>query len=251
MKKSMKVKTAVILAAGLGSRLKDRTKEMPKGFLEIDGKSLIQRSVEKLLAAGIEHIYFGTGYLTETYEEFTKNYPATCVLNPKFATTGSMFTLWGLGKHLNDDFLLLESDLLYDQSGLDFLINADAENVILASGKTNSGDEVYIQADENKELINMSKNANELENIYGELVGISKVSYKTFLKMCKFAEQKFKTNPKLDYEYAFVGVSTEKPFVIGKIDDFAWCEIDDESHLNRALTQVYPEIKKREEAYRR
>ena len=44
------ITTAVILAAGLGSRLKDRTKLKPKGFLEVEGISLIQRSVDNLLA---------------------------------------------------------------------------------------------------------------------------------------------------------------------------------------------------------
>ena len=45
----MMIDTAVILAAGLGSRLKERTKEMPKAFLEIDGFTLIERSINNLL----------------------------------------------------------------------------------------------------------------------------------------------------------------------------------------------------------
>lgn len=54
------VDTAVIVAAGLGMRLKDRTKYKPKGFLVIGEKTLIERSVENLLEFGIKNIIIGT-----------------------------------------------------------------------------------------------------------------------------------------------------------------------------------------------
>ena len=66
------ITSAVILAAGLGSRLKERTKLQPKGFLELENKSLIERSINKLISCGIENIYIGTGYLSEVYDNSTK-----------------------------------------------------------------------------------------------------------------------------------------------------------------------------------
>ena len=68
------VDTAVIVAAGLGSRLQERTKTKPKGFLEIEGISLIERSIEMLVNSGIKKIFIGTGYLSETYDELATNY---------------------------------------------------------------------------------------------------------------------------------------------------------------------------------
>ena len=54
-----KIKTAVILAAGMGSRLQDITGgNLPKGFIKVNGKSLIERSIEKLRSLGIEKIFF-------------------------------------------------------------------------------------------------------------------------------------------------------------------------------------------------
>jgi len=50
------IRQAVIVAGGLGSRFGNRTKEMPKGFIEIDGVPMVERSVQKLIAAGIEEI---------------------------------------------------------------------------------------------------------------------------------------------------------------------------------------------------
>ena len=68
-----KITTAVILAAGLGTRLKHHTEAQPKGFLEVDGMSLIERSIEILVRAGISEIIIGTGYLYEHFDLLKKN----------------------------------------------------------------------------------------------------------------------------------------------------------------------------------
>jgi 2-aminoethylphosphonate-pyruvate transaminase len=236
------IKTAVILAAGLGSRLKDRTKLKPKGFLEIEGISLIERSIDNILSCGIEKIYIGTGYLSEFYDELSKKYyQIETIKTDKYKTTSSMYTLYNMKDKINDDFLLLESDLLYEKSALINLINDDKDDIILASGKTNSNDEVYIEIDENYNLINMSKNRDNLNSVYGELVGISKISIDRYKLMCDAFEKQ--NNLKIDYEYVMVETAKENPFYVKKIDNLVWCEIDDETHLNRALNNILPKIK--------
>jgi 2-aminoethylphosphonate-pyruvate transaminase len=49
----------------------------------------------------------------------------------------------------------------------------------------------------------------------------------------------------LNYEDAMVGVAKQAPIFIKVVDDLAWCEIDDENHLQRALTLIYPKITER------
>ena len=104
------IQTAVILAAGLGSRLKEKTKLQPKGFLELENNSLIKRSIDNLLSCGIENIYIGTGYLSEVYEKFALDYSGiTCIKSDQYKTTSSMYTLYNMKHKLKEDFLLLES----------------------------------------------------------------------------------------------------------------------------------------------
>jgi 2-aminoethylphosphonate-pyruvate transaminase len=240
------VKTAVILAAGFGSRLKERTKIKPKGFLEIENISLIQRSINNLLVNGIENIYIGTGYLSEVYESFSKDKPyITCIKSDKYETTSSMYTLYNMRDVLKDDFLLLESDLLYEKEAIKHLQDDLCEDVILASGKTYSGDEVFIQTDELAYLIAMSKDKRELDGIYGELTGISKVSYRRYQSMCDIYS--LCDDVKIDYEYVMVESAKVEPFYVKKIEDLLWCEIDDEKHLERALKKVLPKIKEKDE----
>jgi 2-aminoethylphosphonate-pyruvate transaminase len=238
------IRTAVILAAGMGTRLGGFTKEQPKGFLEIDGRSLIERSIRNLLDHGISNIIIGTGYFHEHFDLLRQKFPgvSTC-RNEEFAVTGSMYTLYVLSKLVDGPFLLLESDLLYEPASIDYLLSDPGENIILASGPTRSGDEVFIQHSPERLLQNMSKDKSVLSHINGELVGISKLSLKALQKMVAFSEKHFGEGKKtMHYEDAMVGVCNEQKIAIKVIDDLAWCEIDDEHHLERALSIVYPKI---------
>lgn len=167
------VRQAVIVAGGLGARFGDRTKLMPKGFIEIDGIPMVERSVRKLIAAGIEEIIIGTGHCSEYYDELAEKYHIIkTVRNDNYMNTSSMGTLGVCAPYIKGDFLLLESDLVYDAVGLYVLQNESRANVILASGKSNSHDEVYLAADENGVLNEVSKSKELVPNPAGELVGI-------------------------------------------------------------------------------
>ena len=240
------MKTAVIMAAGMGTRLEEKTKDMPKGFLKIGHIPIIEQSIIKLLNVGIEKIVIGTGYLSEHFERLLPFYPVELVKSEKYATTSSMYTLYNMKDSIDDDFLLLESDLLYDQKGLNYLLEAKEKDVILASGKTESGDEVYIETDVNSYLVNMSKNISKLGTVSGELVGITKVSHQTFQEMCTYAEKAFDSDPLIDYETVLVGISKELNYSVKVIEDYSWCEIDDANHLKRANEIIYPAIVKKE-----
>jgi len=237
------IETAVFLAAGLGSRLKGLAENKPKGFLEIDGIALIEHSVQNLLASGIRQFYFGTGFRSEVYENFASGYNGVCIKNESYADTGSMYTLHEMKDYISQDFILLEADLLYRRDGIRILNEDPHPDAILASGKTYSGDEVFIETDSRSYLVNMSKNPSALASIDAELVGISKVSFDTYHKMCELASGLFEKNRKLDYEYVFVEVSKEKKIFVRKEENFVWCEIDDESHYQRALSRIYPKLK--------
>lgn len=237
------------MAGGLGSRLGPRTAEMPKGFLEIDGVPIVEQSVKKLIANGIEEIVIGTGHCSGYYEELAKKY--SCIRlakNENYAGTGSMGTLACCMPLVKYDFILLESDLLYDSIGLSVLINDPHKDVILASGKTGSGDEVYLESDDNGNLKKESKDRSSMKNVAGELTGLTKLTRQTLEKMVSYMQSRIDSEPKMEYEAAMEHVSCAgSPIYIRKVDHYVWCEIDDESHLKRALDLIYPHIKENEE----
>lgn len=245
------IKQAVIMAGGLGSRFGNRTQAMPKGFIEIDGLAMVERSVQKLIAAGIEEIIIGTGHCSEFYDELAKKYPIIkTVRNDNYENTSSMGTLEVCAPLVKESALLLESDLLYDSIGLFVLQNEERNNVILASGKTNSHDEVYLEVDENEILCGVSKDKAKIKNLAGELVGISKVTKSFLNKMVAFYDKTRAQNAKIDYESVFCQIAQDsnegEPIYVRKIEYYAWTEIDDEAMLERANKEVYPRIQENE-----
>ena len=245
------IKQAVIMAGGLGSRFGNRTQEMPKGFIEIDGLAMVERSVQKLIAAGIEEIIIGTGHCSQFYDELAKKYPCIkTVRNDNYAATSSMGTLEVCAPLVKESALLLESDLLYDSIGLFVLQNDERDNVILASGKTNSHDEVYLEVDDSGILSGVSKDKSAIKNLAGELVGISKVTKSFLNKMVAFYDKTRAENVKIDYETVFCKIAQDKengePIYVRKIEYYAWTEIDDEAMLERAIKEIYPRVTENE-----
>ena len=240
------MKLAIIMAAGMGSRLEGHSNNRPKGFIEFDGIPIIQRSIETLMKYGVDKIILGTGYQSDYYQNLKDKYPIQCIQNSIYDTTGSLYTLALVREAVDQDFLLLESDILYEERAIGEIINFNNQNSILISGETKSGDEVYIEADETNRFKKMSKKPNVLSGISGELTGISKISLNTYKKMCEFMDLSFSDSPGLHYEDGINYVSEVDPFFVKKIEDLLWCEVDDISHLERAKNIIYPKILKKE-----
>ena len=242
------IKEAVIVAGGLGSRFGGRTEAMPKGFIEIEGEAIVERSVRKLIANGVERIIIGTGHCSEWYDRLAKKYPCiVTVRNDDYAKTSSMGTLAVCAPLVTGDFFLLESDLIYDAVGLKVLANDARENVILASGPTNSKDEVYLETDENGVLKNVSKNRSEISSVAGELVGITKLGKKTLDEMTAYYRKDFPAHIKIDYEQVLKAVAQQTPVYVRTVQYYAWTEIDDEAMFGRAIETIWPRIAENEE----
>jgi choline kinase len=243
-------KLAVIVAAGRGVRLKGMGEQRPKGFIELGGRAIIERSVELLTAAGVERTLIVTGHLREWYEDFARRTPRVELAhNPDYAASGSMYTLWLARERIHEDFVLAESDLVYEKRALDVLFAAHSADTLLVSGATHSGDEVYVEADDGR-LTGLSKQRAKLTGeVVGELVGLTRISRRCLAAMCAHAETVFTESKHLEYEQALVAAAREVRVDCPVIPDLAWTEIDDENHLKRATEEVFPRIVEREAAY--
>ncbi len=161
---------------------------------------------------------------------------------------------------LLDDFLLLESDLLYEYRALPSVMNYDGPDVVLASGKTGSNDEVYIYGENHGErseyetssstvsgdIAAISKQPRRHLQVQGELVGISKISQNLLRTMCAHHEENLTFPCSNHYEECISEVSSEQVVHFLRVDDLVWTEIDDQSHYDRAVKIIYPGIIRQE-----
>lgn len=238
------VKTAMIMAAGLGIRFGHYTELVPKGFVPVGGKPMILRSIEVLLSCGIERIVIGTGYKCEVYEELKKAYPMieTC-FSPRYAETNSMYTLYNTREVLgDDDFLLLESDLIFEPKAISSLLDCEARDVMLITPVTKFQDQYYVEYDSEHTLTNCSVNRDEVD-VKGELVGIHKLSHPFYEKMCRDYAGIVSEQPGLGYEYELLRMSRRiSPVYVLNVPGLKWYEIDDEKDLVYAERNIYPYI---------
>lgn len=232
---------AVILAAGMGTRLQSTGHRGPKGALILHERPIIAESINRLLLAGIETITLVTGYQADFYDTLAESMPAsiTRIHNPAYAESGSMYSLYLARESIHGAFLLLESDLIYEQRALSIMLENPAENLLLLSGETGAGDEVYVEADKDRRLLAMSKRRERLQTgIAGELVGISKVSPALYEAMCAYAGDYFRENNSLHLDYetdAMVAAGRTVPVQVITVSDLLWSEIDDAVHYRRAI----------------
>ena len=246
-------RTAVILAAGVGLRLRGVYEGAPKGLIEVGRETLIGRSVRLLEEHGIRQIIVVAGYKADAYERFATGRPALeIVYNDRFTRTGSLMSLAVAMPRIEEShFLLLESDIFYEARALDALIASKHDNIVLGSQQTGAGDEVWVTEKEGR-IVNLSKDVSGSESRSTEFVGVNKVSKALAQDMASLVEGTPSENTdSLSYETdGFVRLASRHPIHLSLIPDLLWGEIDDESQLIRVRNRVAPIVLKREERLR-
>lgn len=246
MERRVSIEQALILAAGRGVRMGPRGRDIPKGFIEVGGEHLVARSLNLLARAGIREVTIVTGHLAEIYDCVppVTGLAVRTLHNPLYAQKGSFESLRvGLGA-MRGPFLLLESDIIYEPRALATVLASDHDSVILTSGPTGAGDEVYVWADETDgtaRFRSMSKQrATHPDAPFGELVGISKISGDLARQLAEHAGE---AEPGSDYESAVVRAAGDTPIACLRVDDLLWGEIDDEAMLARVETSLWPRLR--------
>ena len=171
---------AIILAAGMASRLRPLTLTTPKSLLKVGERSLLQRSMDALIANGVTEFCIVTGYLHEMIEDFVKKQYAdsirvTFIYNKVYETTNNIYSLW-LARPFaeGEEVLLLDSDLLYDPQIVTRVLAADAPNVLTLIRHELGEEEMKVVTDAQGSIKEISKTCNPADAA-GESLGIEKM----------------------------------------------------------------------------
>lgn len=237
------ITTALILAAGLGSRLQTMWSHSPKGLLPVGATSLLERSLEQLLRCGIAKVVLVTGHQADQFTPLVERYPCIqTVYNPFYATSGSMYSLYCARALVSGPFLLLEADLLYEDRALHALLANPDESALLVSGFTGSGDEVYVDAAGGR-VNGLSKHRERLAAVSGEMVGITKVAPRLFQRMVAYAETIFAQTLQLEYcSGCLNAVAATGELASCTVEDLLWAEIDDAAQWRRVQETLFPRL---------
>lgn len=110
-----KVKRAIIMAAGTGTRMQPVTLTTPKPMIEVNGKRMIDSVIDALHQNGITEIYVVVGYLKEKFAPLTQKYPGvTLIENPYYDTCNNISSLYVAREYLKDVIILDGDQIIYN-----------------------------------------------------------------------------------------------------------------------------------------
>lgn len=200
---------AVILAAGIASRLRPLTDSQPKCLLEIGTRSLLQRTFEALIQNNIDEFIVVTGYRQQQIVDFLQanysNEHISFIYNERYLNTNNIFSLWLTRSYAEgEDILLLDSDILFDSHIVTRLLQDNRPDVLALNSHHLGEEEIKVITDPDMRVLEISKTCS-ISAALGESIGIEKMSASYTSALFKELERMIQVE-KLDnifYERAF------------------------------------------------
>lgn len=237
---------AIILAAGMGKRLKELTRNNTKCMIKVNGVTLIERMLQQIDTHHLERIIIVVGYEGEKLKEYINTLsittPIVFVENPYFDQTNNIYSLYLAKDYLTEkDTLLFESDLIFEDAVIDRLIQNPYPSLALVAKFESWMDGTVVTLDENNNIKRfISPKQFSFEEIpgYYKTVNIYKFSKKfSFSHYVPFLEAYCKALGNNEYYEQVLRVITllEKPELKAlPLHHELWYEIDDIQDLDIA-----------------
>lgn len=225
--------TAIILAAGQGKRLKPYTNDRPKGLVDVAGKPLFSYTLSFLENLNIKKIIVVAGFESEKVRAwFTKHAPQTVVLINKNVTSGNLGTLMCALPHINDSFLLLNSDHIYNQEIANCIYpQLTGITAFCDKDRALTKDDMKVMA-KNDHVNQISKKLTEYTHGYVGMTYVDKEMLPTYRSQAtQLYDNSDDSSP---VEQILAELTKNEPVKIGDISGIGWYEIDDEADLKKA-----------------
>ncbi len=189
--------TAIILAAGQGTRLRPITNNIPKCMVEIASKPMLDWQLDVLTEAGIENIVVVTGYLDGKIDDPR----IEKVHNEEYNSTNMIYSLFCAEKYLQGDVIISYGDIIYSEEVLSKVMNSE-EDIVVASDEEwlpywqqrcddPLSDAETFRKGANNRVLTLGQKAKSIDEIEGQFTGLIKLSgegcldYKATYHTCK------------------------------------------------------------------
>ena len=237
---------AIILAAGMGKRLGELTKGNTKCMVKVNGTPLIDRVITMLSNQPLKKVIIVIGYKGKELKEYLgteyNQMPIQYIENPIYDKTNNIYSLALAKKEMQeDDTLLLESDLIFDDSMLNLLIKNPYPNLALVAKYETWMDGTMVRIDEDNNIINFVPKAAfryddvdkyyKTVNIYKFSKEFSKTKYVPFLDAYSKAVG---NNEYYENVLRIISFLNSKDLKALPITNEKWYEIDDKQDLDIA-----------------
>lgn len=225
---------AIILSAGQGRRLLPLTKNAPKCLLPISGKPIIEWEIDTLLACGIVDITVVTGFESSVVEAVLQQRYANLaqvntLFNPFFGVADNLVSCWVARSAMNQDFLLLNGDTIFDPEVLTEVLNSKPALITLCVNRKSvyDADDMKVQLDKRGCVKHVSKTL-PMSQTDAESIGLIFFRQNGPQLFCDAIENALRHQDELKSWYftvidALAGKHTAKACFVS---EHRWCEVD-------------------------
>jgi choline kinase len=239
---SKPITTAVLLAAGCGTRLQPLTLTAPKCLTPVAGETILHRLIDHLRDHGIKRLVVVIGYRGEQIQRYLHQYAADFeldfVVNEDYQTTNNIYSLWLARQHIRDDFILLESDLVFESAMLKDLLKPDRIAVSSPLPWMN-GTMLEVDDQAHAKRFHLGKNLNATR--FYKTVNICSLSFASWAKvLARLDDYVLEDRLNEYYEAVFAALvdEGELDFEVVQFSKNRWYEIDTLEDLE-AANQLY------------
>lgn len=239
---------ALMLAAGMGKRLGKFTNNNTKCMVEVAGKKLIDRAIEAVIEAEIKKMIIVVGYKGKALIDYIKGNYKDCgidfifINNEDYAVSNNIYSFYLAREYvINEDTLLMESDLIYDKSLLKKMVLCKQKNVAAVAKYKSWMDGTVVTCDRQgyiTQFIDKSDMNYELLNEYYKTVNVYKLSkefcknvYMPFLEAYMSA---YGLNSYYETPLKVVAHLARTRLFAYELGEMPWYEIDDAQDLDIA-----------------
>lgn len=230
---------ALILAAGPGSRLLDPL-ERPKCLREVGDAPLVHHQLAALASADVLDVLIVVGYKQARVKDSVGSW-ARFVTNDRYAETNSMYSFLLGERALDDDVVVMNSDVFCDPRMLQVLMAAEGDALLYDSSSGDEDEHMKVRSRAGV-LVEMSKTM-PAERVSGENVGILKLTRDTAEATAAAAAALIGSGRERAWLAEAVNlVADEHPIECIDIEGWPWIEIDFPEDLTRARREVFPRV---------
>lgn len=219
----------IYLAAGRGSRLGELTADRPKALVEVGDRTLIDRSLEYLRAAGFERILVVTGHAAGSLEGFG----AETVFNERWDTENNISSLWRVREVVASGCVIVNCDLLFESQLARRLAAAKGSAILVDDEQP--VDEESMKATEIDGRLDRLHKSLPLESAVGEYIGLARIDPADGPRLAEILDEFIaRGETQVYYEDAIEALGRERPVRLERVGGLGWVEIDDQEDLARA-----------------
>ena len=233
---------ALILAAGRGSRLGNKSHDIPKCLLEVGRCSIVEQQLEALAEAGVGPVGMVLGYCADEIKEVV-GIRAEYMMNPRWRNTNSLYSFGLTREWVQGPLLILNSDIVFHPVVIERLLKAKGDAFAYDSGSGRGLEHMKVNV-ENNHLVNMSKDMPASE-VSGENVGILSLTGETVDALFQKAENLIDDGKENSWlGLAVCEIARERDIQAVDIASLPWGEIDFSYDLEKVRKEVWPAIQR-------